>query len=86
MPAQIRFGEERLAVELLEFRRPYFNIGFDAGGLDGAAIRCVIARGSHLDGVGLIQRNDRLDAALAKGLCAHHHSALMVLKRAGEDF
>ena len=61
-------------------------VGYDAPGLDGAAVGRVVAGRGELDGRLLAgQRQDGLHRALAEGLRAQHDGALVVLQRTSHD-
>ena len=62
------------------------DVGFDALGLDGAAVRRVVAGGGQLDRSAVAQRQNGLHRPLAEGALAKNQCAVMVLQRAGDDF
>ena len=69
--AQRLFGRSQRAVF-------HHHVGHYALGLDRAAVGREVARGGQLDAAGVAQRHDGLHRALAEGLGADQHRALVV--------
>ena len=74
------------AVDVAIGRFFHHVVGYDAPGLDGAAVGRVVAGCGELDGRLLAgQRQDGLHGALAEGLRAQHDGTLVVLQGASHD-
>ena len=84
MTFEVGFAQARAAFTVGGFFD--VDIGNDALGLNGAAVRRVVARGGQLDRRVAGQRQHGLDRAFAEGRRTENDGALVILQGAGDDF